>query len=97
MAKYNKGSVYEGEFWITNDEGKEVKCEVLFTFESEETHKNYIVYTDNSADVDGSTKVYASTYDPEGSESSLKPIESYKEWKVLETILAEIQDSIKRR
>lgn len=95
MAKYNKGSVYEGEFWITNDEGKEVKCEVLFTFESEETHKNYIVYTDNSADVDGSTKVYASTYDPEGSESSLKPIESYKEWKVIETILAEIQDSIK--
>lgn len=95
MAKHNKGSVNEGEFWITNDEGKEVKCEVLFTFESEETHKNYIVYTDNSVDVDGSTKVYASTFDPEGNDPALKPIESDKEWKVIETILAEIQEAVK--
>lgn len=95
MAKHNKGSVNEGEFWITNDEGKEVKCEVLFTFESEETHKSYIVYTDNSVDVDGSTRVYASTFDPEGNDPALKPIESDKEWKVIETILAEIQESVK--
>lgn len=95
MAKHNKGSVNESEFWITNDEGKEVKCEVLFTFESEETHKNYIVYTDNSVDVDGSTKVYASTFDPEGNDPALKPIESDKEWKVIETILAEIQEAVK--
>ena len=32
-------------FTVLNDEGKEVECEVLFTFESEETHKNYLVYT----------------------------------------------------
>lgn len=95
MAKHSKESVYEGEFWITNDEGKEVKCQVLFTFESEETHKSYIVYTDNSVDGDGNTKVYASTYDPEGNDPSLKPIESDKEWKVIETILAEIQESVK--
>lgn len=95
MAKQNKGNTCEGEFWITNDEGKEVKCEVLFTFESEKTHKNYIVYTDNSIDVDGSTKVYASTYEPEGNDPALKPIESEKEWKIIETILAEIQESVK--
>lgn len=95
MAKHNKESVNESEFWITNDEGKEVKCEVLFTFESEETHKNYIIYTDNSVDIDGSTKVYASTYDPEGNDPSLKPIGSDKEWKVIETILTEIQESVK--
>lgn len=85
----------KGKFTVLNDEGKEVECEVLFTFESEETHKNYIVYTDNSIDADGSTKVYASTYDPEGKDTSLKPIESDKEWKVIETILAEIQESVK--
>ena len=37
-------------FKVMNEEGKEVECEVLFTFESEETKKNYIVYTDNTND-----------------------------------------------
>ena len=37
-------------FKITNDEGQEVECEVLFTFESDETGKNYMVYTDNTVD-----------------------------------------------
>lgn len=88
-------AIDKGKFTVLNDQGKEVECEVLFTFESEETHKNYIVYTDNSVDVDGSTKVYASTFDPEGNDPALKPIESDKEWKVIETILAEIQESVK--
>lgn len=88
-------AVDKGKFTVLNDEGKEIKCEVLFTFESDETHKNYIVYTDNTLDTDGSTKVYASTYDPDGIDSSLKPIESDKEWKVIETILAEIQETVK--
>ena len=49
-------------FNITNDEGQEVECEVLFTFESDETGKNYMVYTDNTVDEEGNTKVYASVY-----------------------------------
>lgn len=88
-------AIDKGKFTVLNDQGKEVECEVLFTFESEETQKNYIVYTDNSVDVDGSTKVYASTFDPEGNNPELKPIESDKEWKVIETILAEIQEAVK--
>lgn len=88
-------AIDKGKFTVLNDQGKEVECEVLFTFESEETQKNYIVYTDNSVDVDGSTKVYASTFDPEGNNPELKPIESDKEWRVIETILAEIQEAVK--
>ena len=88
-------AIDKGKCTVLNDQGKEVECEVLFTFESEETQKNYIVYTDNSVDVDGSTKVYASTFDPEGNNPELKPIESDKEWKVIETILAEIQEAVK--
>lgn len=88
-------AIDKGKFTVLNDQGKEVECEVLFTFESEETHKNYIVYTDNSVDIDGSTKVYASIFDPEGNDLALKPIESDKEWKVIETILAEIQETVK--
>ena len=40
-------------FVVKNDLGEEVVCHVLFTFESEETNKNYIVYTDNTKDETG--------------------------------------------
>ena len=79
-------------FKIFNDDGKEVECEVLFTFESDETNKNYLVYTDNTVDEDGNTKVYASIYNPDEDEKKLIPIETEKEWKIIETILDELQN-----
>ncbi len=81
-------------FKVINDEGKEIECEVLFTFESDETGKNYIVYTDNTQDEEGNTKVYASIYNPDEEETKLIPIETDKEWKIIETILDEIQKEI---
>jgi len=81
-------------FKVINDEGKEIECEVLFTFESEETNKNYIVYTDNTTDEEGNTKVYASIYYPDQEETKLEPIETDKEWKIIESILDEIQKEI---
>ena len=83
-------------FKVINDEGKEVECEVLFTFESDETKKNYIVYTDNTIDEEGNTKVYASIYNPEEDETKLIPIESDKEWKIIETILDELQNEVNK-
>ncbi len=79
-------------FKVINDEVKEVECEVLFTFESDETKKNYIVYTDNTIDEEGNTKVYASIYTPDQDETKLMPIETEKEWKIIETILDELQN-----
>lgn len=79
-------------FKVINDEGKEIECEVLFTFESDETKKNYIVYTDNTQDEEGNTKVYASIYNPDQDETKLLPIETEKEWKIIETILEELQN-----
>lgn len=79
-------------FKVMNDEGKEIECEVLFTFESDETKKNYIVYTDNTLDSEGNTKVYASIYNPDEDETKLLPIETDKEWKIIETILEELQN-----
>ena len=78
-----------------NKDGKEVDCEVLFTFESEETKKNYIVYTDNTEDDDGNTRVYASIYDPNDTNGELLPIETDREWKIIETILDSIQEKAK--
>ena len=78
-------------FKVTDDTGKEIECEVLFTFESDETKKNYMVYTDNTLDEEGNTKVYASIYNPDEEETKLIPIETEKEWKIIETILEELQ------
>lgn len=84
-------------FYGINENGDKVEYEALFTFESEETNKNYIVYTDNTLDQDGNTKVYASIYEPHESEMKLSPITTEKEWKVIQIILDELQNSIKRK
>ena len=79
-----------------DEEGKEVVYDVLFTFDSEETNKSYIVYTDNSTDEEGNIQVYASTYQKgEGTSTKLDPIETDKEWKIIETILNTIQETVK--
>ncbi len=84
----------KGIFTIVNDKGEEIECEILFTFDSDETKKSYIVYTDNTTDESGSTKVYASVYDPTGQTSALMPVETEKEWLVIENILSSVQQKI---
>lgn len=84
-------------FTVINNEGREVVCEVLFTFDSDETKKSYVVYTDNTKDQNGNIQVYASTFDPEGKTDDLSPIETEKEWKVIETILESLQEEIRNQ
>ena len=81
-------------FTILDDDGVEVTCDVIFTFQSEETGKNYIVYTDNTTDEEGNTKVYASIYDPTAEESRLDPIETEEEWAMIQHILEQLQQEI---
>lgn len=84
-------------FTMIDQNGKEVVYDVLFTYESEETHKNYIVYTDQSKDEAGNIQVYASTYDPEDPNSQLGAVETEKEWKVIETILETLQEEVRKK
>ncbi|MDO4996164.1 MAG: DUF1292 domain-containing protein [Bacilli bacterium] len=88
----------KNSFSMIDENGNEVVYDVLFTFENEETHKNYIVYTDNKVDeVSGNIEVYASTYDPEDEHSKLEAIETDKEWKVIETILETLQEEVQKK
>jgi len=82
-------------FKAINDQGVEVEYEVLFTFESDETKMKYMVYTDDTTDDSGNVKVYASTYIEDGDKFNLSPVKTDKEWKVIETILNEIQANLK--
>ncbi|NLA33448.1 MAG: DUF1292 domain-containing protein [Tenericutes bacterium] len=96
---------------LMDSEGNQLVCDILFTFESEETKKKYIVYTDNSNDESGNVQVYAATYEEDGDEGGdskvnidgnmkkmkLSEITSEKEWKIIETILGTLQDEIKKK
>ena len=83
-------------FKVFDDNGKEIECEVLFTFESDETGKNYMVYTDNTKDEEGNVKVYAAIYEPDKDETKLEPILSDHEWSIIEKILEELQEEAKK-
>ena len=87
----------DNKFTVINDEGKEITCDILFTFDSEETGKSYIVYTDNSKNEEGDVNVFASTYDPNDENTALGAIETEQEWKVIETILSTLQEEIQKR
>ena len=76
----------ENTFKVIDREGKEIEFEILFTFESDETKKNYMVYTDNTKDEEGNTKVYASVFKPDAEPLELLPVETEREWKIIETI-----------
>ena len=78
-------------FTIKNEKGETIECEVLFTFESPETKKSYIVYTDRTKAEDGKIKVYANIYDPNGTTKDLLPIETEEEWNTIEAILAKLE------
>jgi len=93
----------ELKFKAVDAEGRQIDCDTLFMFESPETQKNYIVYTDNSIDEEGNIRVYASIYNPEDLKMNddedmaaleLIPIETEKEWKIIETILEEMQNQV---
>ncbi len=84
-------------FTMIDENNNEITYDVLFTFESDETKKNYIVYTDQSKDEAGNIQVFASIYDPEDPNSKLEAIETEKEWKVIETILSTLQEEVKKK
>lgn len=86
----------ENTFKVIDKDGKEIEFEILFTFESDETNKNYMVYTDNTKDENGNTKVYASVFKPDAEPLELLPVETEREWKIIETIINSITEENKK-
>ena len=74
----------EEKILIKNDLGEEKEFTVLFTFESNETGKKYVTYTDYSKDYKGNINCYSGYYEGE----KLLPVETEKE-------LAFINDTLK--
>ena len=95
FEKYN--SLGKNKFVVYSEiQKKEVEMDILFTFESEETKKKYIVYTDNTEDEKGNIRVYSNVMVEDEKGVKLEPIATEKEYKVVEIMLGQIQDEVHR-
>lgn len=72
--------------FVTDENGKEVEMEIVFTFENDETKKKYVLFL-NPLDETG--EVFASSYDEEG---NLHQIENDAEWQMIEEVLGAFQE-----
>lgn len=79
----------DGNFVAITPDGKRINCQILFTFDSYDFGKSYVVYTDNTLDMNGELRTYASVYDPSGDGYALKEIETQEEWDMIDTLLAD--------
>ena len=57
----------ENEKVLMEKDGRTVECDVLFTFDCEDTLKSYVGYTDNDIASNGRKNIYVSSYNPLGS------------------------------
>lgn len=83
-------------FYVTDAKGNDVECVVLFTHYDETFKKNYVVYTPVKQSFGEPTQVYAMIYKPDkdGNVTEFSPIETDKEWDMIEQKLAELKNSI---
>lgn len=79
---------------VFDEGGNLTECDILFTFDNQETGKSYIVYTDNTCDDMGKIRVYASIYHPESDNPVLEEITTDREWQVIDTILETMQEQL---
>ena len=78
-----------------NEQGEEKVFYKLLEFDSDETGKHYLAYTDIETDENGNLKAYGSIVTGDGNYMKLEAITTEKEWKVIETALRVLQDEIK--
>ena len=68
---------------LIDENGKEIKAEILFTHHSDKFNKDYVVFLPEN-DEQYSAAIYNET---NGNEGEILPIETEEEWKLLEDLL----------
>jgi len=81
----------EKQITVVDEDGNEQLCEVLFTFESDEFGKSYVLYYPVGAENDDEDdiEIHASSFVPneENQEGELQPVETDEEWDMIEEML----------
>ena len=81
----------EEKILIKNDLGEEKEFDVLFTFNSKESGKKYVTYTDYTKDYKGNLKCYSGYYE----DDKLLPVENEKELEFIKETLKTLTETIK--
>jgi uncharacterized protein YrzB (UPF0473 family) len=81
----------EKHITVVDEDGNEQLCEVLFTFDSDEFGKSYVLYYPVGAEEDDEDdiEIHASAFIPkeDGEDGELMPIETDEEWDMIEEVL----------
>ncbi|MBE6115631.1 MAG: DUF1292 domain-containing protein [Erysipelotrichaceae bacterium] len=72
--------------FVTTEDGQEKQMEILFTFDSDEYGKSYVLFYD-PADEEGT--VYTMSYDDKG---NLYQVESEAEWEMINEVFEVYED-----
>ena len=83
---------FENEKITIEKDGKEVECDILFTFDSDDTLKSYVGYTDHSIASNGRKNIYVSSYDPLQPVIKLNDIDDEKELEMINDVLRQIDE-----
>ncbi len=76
--------------------GEMVDCDVLFTFDSEDTMKSYVGYTDHSFGKNGRKNIYVSSFRPFGSTLELSDIDDEMELEMVNHVLMQLDKDSNR-
>lgn len=86
----------QNQLILVDEDGTEVLCNILFTFDSDEFGKSYVLFSPVSSEEneDGEVEVAAASYIPQedGTVGELNPIETDEEWELVESVLAQFDE-----
>ncbi|MBR1936696.1 MAG: DUF1292 domain-containing protein [Bacilli bacterium] len=89
---------FDGEKVILKKGDKEVSCDILFTFDCEDTMKSYIGYSNNEIASNDRKNIYISSYSPLSGDFKLHDISDQKEFdmilKVLENLSKDSEQEV---
>ena len=90
----NNQNPIDGQLTIIDADGNEKLCQILFTLESEEFNKKYVVFYEvsemSSADDDSEIPLMAASYtESEDGAGELQEIETEEEWAYIEEAVSD--------
>ena len=74
-------------------DGKVTECDILFTFNSQDTMKSYIGYTDQNLESNGRKNIYISAYNLLKPTIELEDVTDEKELEMIHHVLKELDNN----
>ena len=76
-----------------DEDGNEILCEILFTFDSEMFKKSYVLFYPVSENEEDNIEVMAASFVPgKDGDGELFPIETDEEWELIERVLKQYEE-----